>query len=126
MERQFGGMRTDSQQQPIARVGGDLTVEERARVFASIVQFFVEESDVDANQITRDSDLEADLGADSLTYLELFEEMRAQYGLDVEIDAVMRHARHHSTRTVGELVEQICLFLEHKIDLDAEETAERE
>lgn len=124
MERQCGGMRTDSQQRPTARVGGDLTAEERARVFASIVQFFVEESDLDASQITRDSDLEADLGADSLTFLELFEEMRAQHGLDVEIDAVVRHARHHATRTVGELVEQICLFLEHKIDLDVGEGAE--
>lgn len=124
MDRQSGDMRTESSRPPIAPVGGDLTLEERARVFASIVQFFVEECDVDATEITRDSDLESDLGADSLTFLELFEEMRAQYGLDVEIAAVVRHARHHHTRTVGELVDQVCLFLEHKIDLDAEETAE--
>src|SRR5262249_32885829 len=98
---------------------GDLTPAERKLVGQEIITFLAERCERDPASVGRDADLEHDLGVDSLTFLELFQELESQYDLDLEIRAVARYARDNPVRTVGELVDQICLFLEKRIDLAA-------
>jgi acyl carrier protein len=96
-----------------------LSAEERAAVRAEIVGFLAEECGVEAAAITADTDLADDLGVDSLTFLELFQELESQYRLDLGIREVARYARDNPVATVGQLVDQICRFLDHEIDLAA-------
>jgi len=97
----------------------DLTPAERKLVGQEIITFLAEQCDRDPASVGRDADLEHDLGVDSLTFLELFQELESQYDLNLEIRAVARYARDNPVHTVGELVDQICLFLEKRIDLAA-------
>jgi acyl carrier protein len=97
----------------------ELTPAERQLVGREIIGFLAEQCDMDPASVGPDADLEHDLGVDSLTFLELFQELESQYDLDLEIRTVARYARDNPVRTVGELVDQICLFLENRIDLGA-------
>ena len=97
----------------------DLTPAERQLVGREIITFLAEQCDIDPASVGREADLEHDLGVDSLTFLELFQELESQYDLDLEIRTVARYARDNPVQTVGELVDQVCLFLEHRIDLTA-------
>ena len=103
----------------LAGAARDLTPDERQAVANEIVSFLADQCDIDPAEIGRDADLVDDLDVDSLTFLELFQEIESQYDLDLEIRTVARYARDNPVRTVGELVDQICLFLEKKIDLTA-------
>ena len=97
----------------------DLTPDERELVGREIITFLAEQCDLDPASVGPDADLEHDLGVDSLTFLELFQELESQYDLDLEIRTVARYARDNPVQTVGELIEQVCLFLENRIDLAA-------
>ena len=97
----------------------DLTTAERDFVGREIVGFLAEQCDMEPASVGRDADLENDLGVDSLTFLELFQELESQYGLDLDIRTIARYARDNPVSTVGELVDQVCLFLENRIDLEA-------
>jgi acyl carrier protein len=95
----------------------ELTAAERQLVGREIITFLAEQCDQDPASVGPDADLEHDLGVDSLTFLELFQELESQYDLDLEIRTVARYARDNPVRTVGELVDQVCLFLENRIEL---------
>lgn len=97
----------------------DLTTAERDFVGREIVGFLAEQCDMEPASVGRDADLENDLGVDSLTFLELFQELESQYGLDLDIRSIARYARDNPVSTVGELVDQVCLFLENRIELGA-------
>jgi acyl carrier protein len=116
-------MSTEERSTMVSRLIGaerrDLTPAERELVAGEIVGFLAEQCDRDPTTVTPDSHLADDLGVDSLTFLELFQELESQYNLEVEIRDVARYARDNPVETVGALVAQICLFLEHKIDLAA-------
>ena len=103
----------------LSRGSRELTSEEHEMVRAEIVGFLAEECGLDPAAVTPDADLVHDLGVDSLTFLELFQELESQYRLDLGIREVARYARDNPVQTVGELVDQICRFLDHKIDLAA-------
>lgn len=94
-----------------------LTGQERAHVAATVKGFLAEECERAIGDVGDATLLEQDLGVDSLTFLELFEEVRSQFGINVEIAAVARYAEDHPVETVGDLVDQICVFLEGGVTL---------
>jgi acyl carrier protein len=89
-----------------------LTGRERAHVAATVKAFLAEGCERAIGDVGDATRLEQDLDVDSWTCLELFEEVGSQLGIDVEIAAVVRHAEDHPADTVGDLVDQICVFLE--------------
>ena len=99
----------------------DLTAAERQLVGREISTFLAEQCGMDPASVELDASLEDDLGVDSLTFLELFQELESQYDLDLNIRTVARYARDNPVVTVRELVDQVCLFLENRIDLSAAE-----
>lgn len=53
-----------------------------------------------------------DLGADSLLYLELFEELKDEFSLDVDLHQLGKYSTRYSLATVGELTDLVCRFAE--------------
>lgn len=68
--------------------------------------------EVDPAEIRDDAKLEDDLGADSLLYLELFEELRDEFDLDFDLHDIERYATRHPVSTVGELIGMVTQYLE--------------
>jgi acyl carrier protein len=90
---------------------------ERARIRAEVIGFFLEEYEREAGSIDDTTDLNQDIGMDSLSFLELFDELKINHGLDADIRATGRYALEHPVTTVGELLDQIYLLLEGRVDL---------
>jgi acyl carrier protein len=107
-----------SEQKAAEQTGRELTPQEREEVRSQIVAFLAEECDVDPSEIRDESDLVADLGVDSLAFLELFEELRNTTNLEVDVRTVVRYGRDQSVSRLGELLEQVYLFMEGKIELE--------
>ena len=63
--------------------------------------------EIDAGEIKADTNLEDDLGGDSLLYLELFEELQDEFDLDIEMHQIQRYAARHKMATVGEIADMI-------------------
>jgi acyl carrier protein len=72
-----------------------------------------------------ESDIEAgtrldDLGADSLLYLELFEELKDEFKLDVDLHQLGKYSTRYPLSTVGELTELVCRYAEKGNEIFAE------
>jgi acyl carrier protein len=106
-----------------AREKSDLTTAEREVVAHDVMTFMAEECELSLEQVHGFDSLD-ELGVDSLTFLELFEELRSQYNLDLEIRTVARYGRENPVQTVDDLVAHVCLFLEGKLELSAEDPVE--
>jgi acyl carrier protein len=63
--------------------------------------------EIDAGGIKPETKLEEDLGADSLLYLELFEELKDEFDLDIEMNSIQRYAAKHRVSTVGEIANMV-------------------
>jgi len=70
-------------------------------VFEKMKEFLSEQFDVDAEKITRDTDLMNDLGADSLDLVELIMALEEEYGVSATDESIYEH------KTVGEISDYI-------------------
>ncbi len=102
----------------------DLSASERSALRKDVVEFFVEEYELEADALHDDVDLVADIGMDSLTFLELFDEINANHQLDLDLRAVAKYAQNHPAATLGAFLQQLFLLIEGKVDLSAVEAAE--
>ena len=70
-------------------------------VFEKITAILAEQFDVEEDQITNDTDLQADLGADSLDVVDLVMTIEDEFEIEVPDDDI------ETVRTVGDLVAYI-------------------
>jgi acyl carrier protein len=70
-------------------------------VFEKIQQALAAQFETDSAKITEDTDIVADLGADSLDLMELITEIENEYGISVTDEAI------YGCKTVGELARYI-------------------
>ena len=70
-------------------------------VFEKIREALASQFEVDPESITRDTDVMADLGADSLDLVELIMTLEDEYGVSVTDESVYEH------KTVGEIADFI-------------------
>jgi len=70
-------------------------------VIEKIKEILAEQLDVDADTITRETDLMSDLGADSLDLVELIMTLEEEYGVNATDESV------YELKTVGEVVDYI-------------------
>jgi acyl carrier protein len=68
--------------------------------------------EIDPATIESSTKLEDDLGADSLLYLELFEELKDELNLDLDLHDIGKYATRHPVSTVGEVTELVTRYLE--------------
>ncbi len=68
--------------------------------------------EINPAEINNDTRLEEDLGADSLLYLEFFEELKDEFHLDLDLHEVGKYATRHAVSTVGELSDLVTQYLQ--------------
>jgi acyl carrier protein len=89
-----------------------LTEQDRKRIFEEVRQYLADELEVDINQITENSHIIDDLGGDSILFLEMIEEAKEKYGINLEVRAIGKYMLRNPVYTVGETVNAICEILE--------------
>jgi acyl carrier protein len=67
--------------------------------------------EIDESDIQPTTRLE-DLGADSLLYLELFEELKDEFKLDVDLHQLGKYSTRYPLSTVGELTDLVVRYAE--------------
>ena len=70
-------------------------------VFEKLKAVLVEQLDVNPDEITRDTDLLTDLGADSLDLVELIMTLEEEYGVSATDESI------YENKTVGEIADYV-------------------
>lgn len=68
--------------------------------------------DVDIEDITDEVHLADELGMDSLAFLELFDEAKETFGIEMDVNVAAKYAQDHPVEHYGEFKEQMFFFLE--------------
>jgi len=84
----------------------------QSEITEKIKTILAELLEVDPADIHSGTKLEEDLGADSLLYLELFEELKDELDLDLDLHDIGKYATKHPVSTVGELTDLVVRYLE--------------
>ena len=79
-----------------------LTEEQKKEMREEIRTFLAEELEIDANEITDDTNLIDDLGADSILFLEMFEEFSEKYDIHLEVRTIGNYMLRNPVYTFGE------------------------
>ncbi len=85
-----------------------LAEEQKSQIYEHIRQFLSEELDVPLEEIGPDSKIIDDLHGDSMIYLELVEEFKKKYDIQVEIRVIGQYFQRHPVYTVGEVARAVC------------------
>ena len=85
----------------------------REEVREVILNFFVDECEVELSELTDNTNIFDDIGGDSLMYLELVEILKEKYKLDIELKTIGKYSVKHPVKTIGELIDMQLLIIEH-------------
>ncbi|MCB2195795.1 MAG: acyl carrier protein [Bacteroidetes bacterium] len=91
-----------------------ITDNTRNEVKEIVLDFFAEECEVDAEEISEDANIISDLDGDSLMFLELIEIFKKKYNLNIELKTIGKYAVKHPVKTIGELIDMQMLIIEHE------------
>jgi acyl carrier protein len=89
-----------------------LTSDERQKIYEEIRQYLADELEVDVNTITEDTNIIDDLGGDSILFLEMIEEAKEKYGINLEVRVIGQYMLKNPVYTVGETVNAVCDIIE--------------
>jgi acyl carrier protein len=89
-----------------------LTPDERRKIYQEICQYLADELEVDVNEITEDTNIIDDLGGDSILFLEMIEEAKEKYGINLEVRVIGQYMLKNPVYTVGETVNAVCDIIE--------------
>ena len=97
-----------------ARSGQDytLTNEDRENIDLVIKTMMADILGAEMEDITDDVHLADELGMDSLAFLELFDEAKDTFGIDMDVNIAAKYAQEHPVERYGEFKEQMFIFLE--------------
>jgi len=79
-----------------------LTEEQKKEMRQEIQTFLAEELEIDASEIKDDTNLIDDLGADSILFLEMFEEFSEKYDIQLEVRTIGNYMLRNPVYTFGE------------------------
>lgn len=89
-----------------------LTENEKQEIYNEIKQYLSDELEVDINSIQDETNIIDDLGADSILFLEMFEEFKTKLKIDLEIRVIGQYMLNHPVYTFREIIDAIYLFCE--------------
>lgn len=89
-----------------------LTEEDRKRIFEEVRQYLADELEVDITEITENSHIIDDLGGDSILFLEMIEEAKEKYGINLEVRVIGKYMLKNPVYTVGETANAVCEIIE--------------
>ena len=96
-----------------------------AEVAEKVKSILAELLHMDKDDISEDSSLVDDLGADSLLFLELFEELRDALDLDIDFHEIGKYLDMHPISKVGELAELLHDYIDKGEDFFREKISAR-
>ena len=89
-----------------------LTDEEKDGLYNEIREFLADEFEVEVDEITKDTNIIEDLGGDSILFLEMIEELKKKYGIDLEVRIIGQYMLKNPIYTVGETLNTIFEIIE--------------
>lgn len=89
-----------------------LTDEDKEKIFEEVRQFLADEFEKDVSEITRDTNIINDLGGDSILFLEMMEEFKGKYKIDLEVRTIGQYMLKHPVYTVGETLNAMFEIIE--------------
>lgn len=89
-----------------------LNEDDRQRIFEEIREYLADELEIDQEEITRDTNIIDDLGGDSIIFLEMIEEFKEKYDINIEVRAIGQYMLKNPVYTVGETVNAIFDIIE--------------
>lgn len=101
-----------------------LTEDEKQQIYEDIRSFLADELDVALDDIQPETKILDDLGGDSMIYLELVEEFKKKFNVNVEIRVIGLYFQRHPIYTVHEVSQAVCDIVEHGDKLMAKVEAE--
>jgi acyl carrier protein len=81
-----------------------LTEQQKGEMYQEVRQFLADELEIDADEITNDTNIIDDLGADSILFLEMFEEFKEKYGIKIEVRTIGKYMLKNPVYTFGETI----------------------
>lgn len=97
-----------------------LTDEDREKILDEVREYLADELEIDKDEITEDTHVIDDLGGDSIIFLEMIEEFKEKYDIDLEVRAIGQYMMKNPVYTVGETVDAILAIIERGDELLAE------
>ncbi|MDY7034973.1 MAG: acyl carrier protein [Thermodesulfobacteriota bacterium] len=94
-----------------------LTDEEKKDLFEEVRQFLADEFEMDVSEITEETNIIDDLGGDSILFLEMIEEFKGKYEIDLEVRIIGQYMLKHPVYTVGETLNAVFDIIEKGEDL---------
>lgn len=94
-----------------------LTEEEKKQISEDVRQFLADEFEMDLDEITEDTNIIDDLGGDSILFLEMIEEFKAKYGIELEVRTIGQYMLKNPIYTVGETLNVVFEIIEKGEDL---------
>jgi acyl carrier protein len=85
---------------------------EKRQIYEDIRAYLAEELEIEPEKITDDTNIIEDLGADSILFLEMFEEFKGKLGIELEIRTIGQYMLSHPVYTFKEIVLAIYIFVE--------------
>lgn len=89
-----------------------LTDEEKDGLYNDIREFLADEFEVEVDEITKNTNIIEDLGGDSILFLEMIEELKEKYGVDLEVRIIGQYMLKNPIYTVGETLNTIFEIVE--------------
>lgn len=99
----------------------ELTNEIKEELKKEVYEFLADESDMEVEEIKEDMSIMDDLDGDSLMFVELVEELKKKYDLDIQLQTVGKYLLKHPAETVQEVVETLYLIYQYEsaiVDLE--------
>lgn len=83
-------------------------------IYDEVVSFLSEELEVDKQDISPETHIINDLDGDSMLFLEMIDEFKSKFDIDIEVRFIGRYFMANPVYTVGETVEAIYFILYNK------------
>lgn len=94
-----------------------LTEAEKTSIYEDMRAFLSDELDIPLEDIRPESKILEDLKGDSMIYLEMVEEFKKKFDVNVEIRVIGLYFQRHPVYTVREVAKAICDIIEHGDEL---------
>ncbi len=94
-----------------------LTDEDKKKLFEEIRQYLADELEIDKEKITENTNIIDDLGGDSILFLEMIEEFKEKYGINLEVRTIGQYMLKNPVYTVGETLNAVFDIIEKGEDL---------
>ncbi|MBU1343558.1 MAG: acyl carrier protein [Proteobacteria bacterium] len=92
-----------------------LSNEAKEEIRELIINFLAEECEIDRSEFNDESNINDELGGDSLMFIELIELLKTQYDFNVELQAITKYLITNPAETVGKVISLAYLLCENEL-----------